>query len=276
MRLALKAAKETLHFMKTNPLSLVFMLIVYAALFSNSFLFNSLIASGSELNMGSAASSLDIPITYVALAVVMSAVSFAIYVLQYGTFPSLVYDSLRKKKGVLPRALLKSVKRFGRLFTTAVITNLIVLAPLMAIMALDGGEFMGNMRSVTTFRELAQMFSVRSFAATFLALVAGILAYFYLYIRFWLVYPILMIEDRKAVESIRLSWSMSKGRVVSIMLALVLMLVLILVPAVIMNAVIAWLQHSILSISWGVFFNVYAGTLGGVLTTVYYLNLKKK
>jgi len=275
MNLALKSVRDTFIFIKKYPISLVFVLIISLLTLSISSLFTAVARGSYSLQVTQQKAVQSLPVDIVILGLLVFLTTFVFSLIQIGGLTLIVSDSLKGRGSVLVNAFKKSLRRLLSIFVAMVITGLIILLPLAPAFVLGGMPLISIVRNPTSVLNL-ESFTSPTFSFAIVAFAVGLVASFYLLARFWLVYPILMIENKKPIVSIKLSWGISKGNVLSMWLALVLLLFLIALPSILVGIGVDVLNIGAVSLLWNIVYGTYAGTFSGVLTTIFYFNLKNK
>jgi hypothetical protein len=83
-----------------------------------------------------------------------------------------------------------------------------------------------------------------------------------------------MIEKKNSIESIKTSWKISRGRVLSIVLTLILLAIVLYILSAFEFVIPE--NNIIANFIWRAVYGTYSVTLVGVLDTIYYLNLKRR
>jgi hypothetical protein len=204
--------------------------------------------------------------------------------IQAGGFPLIVKSAVKGNVEILA-AIKGALSRIGGIVLYTVIFLLIMAPFIVGIILLVVGSamtlstvFMGTVSS--TAMAMIGIGGILMLVGFIIAVVFGV--------KLWLTMSILMIEKKGAVESMKVSWNMTKGKMLSIIGATFLFLLIIALPLVIVDAAIKFVttplpgatsvgySFSVVYAVWYVIYSVILGTLGGVFPTIYYYNLKKK
>ncbi|MEM5836286.1 MAG: glycerophosphoryl diester phosphodiesterase membrane domain-containing protein [Candidatus Aenigmatarchaeota archaeon] len=192
--------------------------------------------------------------------------SLVLSVIVIGAFPLAVYQSLKKKEIKLTETLKSSLKKFGKVLLT-----LILLASI----------FIGIISIPFSFLILSIFLNLQYLFLIFIILLIPFLILFIFFsLRLSLAIPILMLENKSSLESIKESWKKTKGRVWSILggsLLLTLVMIIISLPinllAIIVEEILQTPYTSTLT-------NIITSTINLAVSTpfatIVYLNIKKK
>jgi membrane-anchored glycerophosphoryl diester phosphodiesterase (GDPDase) len=194
--------------------------------------------------------------TLVALGIILFFVSLIVS----GVYQITVYQGVKKGKVEIVKAIQKSLKIFPKIFLTSLLTFLILGVPISLALI-----------SALMLSEISPILFI-----VFIVIILCIIVY--LSLRLFLTFPILVIENKSPLESIKSSWKMTKDNSVSV-LALLLLLSLIIgvisFPLNILKAVFEILNIDQISLIFGILASTINGALLGPAAAIYYFNLKK-
>jgi glycerophosphoryl diester phosphodiesterase len=259
MGLAVDSIKNTLTFLKNFPKSFVYSLLCYLLISIGNFLLPT---------AGLLIFSLGIPGTIIilAIAIIISVTGSALI---SGGFPILVKQAINKKRISLSLAFRKSLARILKVILTEIIVGVIVALPILIFSIFWIGTLFAagffSLFSPVTFLQIG---------ASVLLIAIGIIISVYLFARLWLALPVVMIEKKGVIDSIKTSWKITKGKVISILVTICLG-ILILLPLIIISVVLD-LLFPLASSAWNFIQGVISSTFFGALIPIYYFSLKHR
>jgi hypothetical protein len=273
MSLAWKSFTDALKFIVKYPNSLLFTLILNLIVFLPVYFLLYLLFSTPTILLKSIYS-------FVGIVIVLVILSILINLILLGAFPLIVFNSLKKGNFSFIEVVKKSFGRILDIFFALIIISIIVLLPVVIPISLTFAfTFAYNKQFSLLYNEPTSLLTNLSINITSLILLLffvslGIIVGVYLYSRLWLTYPILMIEKKNSIESIKTSWKISKGRVLSIVLTLILLAIVLYILSAFEFVIPE--NNIIANFIWRAVYGTYSITLVGVLDTIYYLNLKRR
>ncbi|MEM5878913.1 MAG: hypothetical protein QXU74_00245 [Candidatus Aenigmatarchaeota archaeon] len=248
MGLGLKSFEDTFNFVKKNPK--VFLL----ALIPN--LVVPLIGLAGRPSL---------TLEWLIAVVIYFVVIIILSILVAGSYPFVVYQSLKGKEIGLKEALDSSLRRFGDIILTFILFGVIALATISIPLLL--------LIPAILFESLTLIIISATLLIPF-----GILLT-YVLLRLPLAIPILTIESKRPVESLKESWRRTKGYLWSIAGAtflLTLVITVILIPVNILSEVCKYLNLSYVSTIIDVISSTISATFSGLLMPIFYFNLKRE
>jgi membrane-anchored glycerophosphoryl diester phosphodiesterase (GDPDase) len=193
--------------------------------------------------------------TLVALGIILFLVSLIVS----GVYQITVYQGVKKGKVEIVKAIQKSLKLFPKIFLTSLLTFLILGIPILL--------------ALTPFLPILKIPPI-----LYIISIVILLCIIYVSLRLFLIFPILIIENKSPLESVKSSWKITKDNLVSV-LALLLLLSLIIgvisFPLNILKAVFEILQMNQISLIFDILASTISGALLGPAAAIYYFNLKK-
>ncbi len=265
MGLAAKSMGESLSFIRKYPVALAFMFVVYVAY---------TIVSVMWLYAGPGMTALLYGFGFFLVAAAVVVADILISLINAGAFPVIVLSSLKKRKSVAKDAVGRSLKKIAGLFGVTAITLIAVGLPILPAFSIMIYSSVINGLSGPIAPSMTPDFAF-SVPSIVLA-VTGLFVSFYLTARLWLSFPVMMLEDKGIVDSIRASWKMSGGRVLSIWGTLIMLGVILGTLSIAADYASSAVGIDALGLILSLAVGTFSGALSGVLNTVYYLNLKKK
>jgi MFS family permease len=196
------------------------------------------------------------------LVIVIIACGFPVLIVA-GVYPVMVYQALRYKKVSIRYAFHIVLRKLPQLFILVLIIGGVALLLAMLILVPS---------SIILWSLLSNAFSGPLLAAALILMAVCFVAMIYVLTRLFFAIPVLMIENKGVIDSIKASWSQTSGYVLSISGAIVL-LSLIFIPLNI-SGIVFELIGGFIYVGWVVISNTIISTLSGVLPTIYYLNRK--
>jgi hypothetical protein len=273
MSLAWKPFTDALKFIVKYPNSLLFTLILNLIVLLPVYFLLYLLFSTPTILLTSIYS-------FVGMTIVLVILSILINLILLGSFPLIVFNSLKKGNFSFIEVVKKSFGRILDIFLALIIISIIVLLPLIIPISLTFAfTFAYNKQFSLLYNEPTSLLTSLSISTPSLILLLffvslGIIVGVYLYSRLWLTYPILMIEKKNSIESIKSSWKISRGRVLSIVLTLILLAIVLYILSAFEFVIPE--NNIIANFIWRAVYGTYSVTLVGVLDTIYYLNLKRR
>jgi hypothetical protein len=273
MSLAWKSFTDALKFIVKYPNSLLFALILNLIVLLPAYFLLYLLFSTPTILLTSIYS-------FVGMTIVLVILSILINLILLGSFPLIVFNSLKKGNFSFIEVVKKSFGRILDIFLALIIISIIVLLPVVIPISLTFAfTFAYNKQFSLLYNEPTSLLTSLSISTPSLILLLffvslGIIVGVYLYSRLWLTYPILMIEKKNSIESIKSSWKISKGRVLSIVLTLILLAIVVYILSAFEFVIPE--NNIIANFIWRAVYGTYSVTLVGVLDTIYYLNLKRR
>jgi hypothetical protein len=273
MSLAWKSFTDALKFIVKYPNSLLFTLILNLIVLLPVYFLLYLLFSTPTILLTSIYS-------FVGIVIVLVILSILINLILLGSFPLIVFNSLKKGNFSFIEVVKKSFGRILDIFFALIIISIIVLLPVVIPISLTFAfTFAYNKQFSLLYNEPTSLLTSLSISTPSLILLLffvslGIIVGVYLYSRLWLTYPILMIEKKNSIESIKTSWKISKGRVLSIVLTLILLAIVLYILSAFEFVIPE--NNIIANFIWRAVYGTYSVTLVGVLDTIYYLNLKRR
>jgi hypothetical protein len=273
MSLAWKSFTDALKFIVKYPNSLLFTLILTLIVLLPAYFLLYLLFSTPTILLTSIYS-------FVGMTIVLVMLSILINLILLGSFPLIVFNSLKKGNFSFIEVVKKSFGRILDIFLALIIISIIVLLPVVIPISLTFAfTFAYNKQFSLLYNEPTSLLTSLSISTPSLILLLffvslGIIVGVYLYSRLWLTYPILMIEKKNSIESIKSSWKISKGRVLSIVLTLILLAIVLYILSAFEFVIPE--NNIIANFIWRAVYGTYSVTLVGVLDTIYYLNLKRR
>jgi membrane-anchored glycerophosphoryl diester phosphodiesterase (GDPDase) len=193
--------------------------------------------------------------TLVALGIILFLVSLIVS----GVYQITVYQGVKKGKVEIVKAIQKSLKLFPKIFLTSLLTFLILGIPILL--------------ALMPFLPILKIPPI-----LYIISIVILLCIIYVSLRLFLIFPILIIENKSPLESVKSSWKITKDNLVSV-LALLLLLSLIIgvisFPLNILKAVFEILQMNQISLIFDILASTISGALLGPAAAIYYFNLKK-
>ncbi|HLC59483.1 MAG TPA: glycerophosphoryl diester phosphodiesterase membrane domain-containing protein [archaeon] len=244
--------KEAFRFKQRYPMSIVFMLVI-SILFS----LNSVLAI-----------MLSSPI---AIALVTLVVSVFLSLIELGGYPIIVHDGVKTKKVNLHHAFKMSLNKIVRLFVVTVLVAVVTLSPILV-----AGMLLFLFFSPAELLTGTAALSTNSLMVLVPVFILAVAAFAYLAVKFWMIYPVVMLENKPAVKSMKESWNISNGKFWPLFSTLLLTLVLIVIPGIVISYAITFTYNAGIFLLWNIIYTTYAGVLYGVVNTITYLHLKKK
>jgi|GEM_PF-4839940 len=273
MSLAWKSFTDALKFIVKYPNSLLFTLILNLIVLLPVYFLLYLLFSTPTILLTSIYS-------FVGIVIVLVILSILINLILLGSFPLIVFNSLKKGNFSFIEVVKKSFGRILDIFLALIIISIIVLLPVVIPISLTFAfTFAYNKQFSLLYNGPTSLLTSLSINTPSLILLLffvslGIIVGVYLYSRLWLTYPILMIEKKNSIESIKTSWKISKGRVLSIVLTLILLAIVLYILSAFEFVIPE--NNIIANFIWRAVYGTYSVTLVGVLDTIYYLNLKRR
>jgi hypothetical protein len=275
MSLALKSFSDAFKFVIKYPNSLLFTLVLNLIVFLPAYFLLYLLKP--IIYLTSIYSFVGMAIVLVILVIL----AILINLILLGSFPLIVFNSLKKGNFSFIDVIKKSFGRILDIFFALLIISIIVLLPvIISILPISFTfVFVYNKHIPALYNGptslLTNLLISTSTSILLLFFVGlGIIVGAYLYSRLWLTYPILMIEKKNSIESIKTSWKISKGRVLSIVLTLILLAIVLGILSAFEFVIPE--DNIIANFIWRAVYGTYSLTLGGVLDTIYYLNLTRR
>lgn len=252
MGLATDSIKDTFTFIFRYPKS-----ILIALLFAIIISLGSLIVEQGVI----------VTIIYYIIIVFISLILTSAYQL-------IVYRAVRENKVNLTDTILTSLKKLPKIFIAALISLVILLpiTPLLVFIFTPFGSQIYTMFS-QTFSDLIAF----GIAMIVLIICGGIALY--LGLKIFLTFPILMIENKEPIDSIKASWNKTKNYELSILganILLGLIIKLITLPADLLGFLFAFFGLSYIALILNVITTTISSTLFGVFLPVYYLNRQQE
>jgi hypothetical protein len=272
MSLAWKSFTDALKFIVKYPNSFLFTLILNLIVLLPVYFLLYLLFSTPTILLTSIYS-------FVGIVIVLVILSILINLILLGSFPLIVFNSLKKGNFSFIEVVKKSFGRILDIFLALIIISIIVLLPVVIPISLTFAFTFAYNKQFSLFNEPTSLLTSLSISTPSLILLLffvslGIIVGVYLYSRLWLTYPILMIEKKNSIESIKTSWKISKGRVLSIVLTLILLAIVLYILSAFEFVIPE--NNIIANFIWRAVYGTYSVTLVGVLDTIYYLNLKRR
>jgi len=250
MGLALDSFEDIFSFLKKYPKVILFAFTL--SIFST--LFSSMLASSVRTLI------ISIDLILISTLVALGIILFFVSLIVSGVYQITVYQGVKKGKVEIVKAIQKSLKLFPKIFLTSLLTFLILGVPISLALI-----------SALMLSEISPILFI-----VFIVIILCIIVY--LSLRLFLTFPILVIENKSPLESIKSSWKMTKDNSVSV-LALLLLLSLIIgvisFPLNILKAVFEILDIDQISLIFGILASTINGALLGPAAAIYYFNLKK-
>lgn len=182
-----------------------------------------------------------------------------------GAFPFIVEKIYRKEKIGLKDALVHGWKNKGRVFWTSLLLILIVIPLLILSVAI---RFFLFLFVWTFFESLFLLIAVVAIAA--------IAIYFFIFMRLALVYSVLILEGLKPLESLKRSWSLMKGKILSFFVAVLLLEIIVGIPTWLVSFIFRSVVKGVAADIFESLLATIPTTFSLVLPTVYYLLLRKE
>jgi len=278
MGLSFESIKDMFNFVLKYPISFVFMFLVDLIILIGVLILAGgvlvsvlpLLRSTNEVSSSPLLSLLRISTLNIAGGIVFAIVGFLILLIgsliHVGGFPLLVYQAVKKRRIYLNQIFRLSFKNIPRTLVTSIIWGLIILLPILPAFV----SFVFTIKAIPKTEVLTE--NMITSLGTFLILfVVGIVIAFYLAIKLWLTFPILMIEGKSPLDSLRSSWHTTNNFFWSIVFVMILFSLFVGLPTAILNILFS-LAGPIPSFIWIILYNIVVGALSGVLPTIYYLN----
>jgi hypothetical protein len=273
MGLVVETIKDMFNFVLKYPKSFLFSFIINLFIFIGAMA----MAGGVLISIGPAletatqsslvpgvSSFLLMNVPRLAGAVVFAIIGFIIILIaglvRSGGFPILVYQAAKRHKLDLASIFQTTLRKLSKIFVANLISGIIVLLPLVPAFILIFGSISG----ISSLNFTPFIFAI------VLALVFFVIAAF-LGIRLWLTIPILMIENRGAMDSVKASWERTEGQLVSIIGVSILYALVVGLPLAAINALLNLAGVYVYS-AWTLIEGIITATLSGVLPVIYYFN----
>lgn len=250
MGLALDSFEDIFSFLRKYPkvILLAFTLSIFSTLFSSM--------------LTSSVRTLIISIDFVLISTLvgLGIILFFVSLIVTSVYQITVYQGVKKGEVEIVKAIQKSLGIFFKIFLTSLLTFLILGVPISLALI-----------SALMLLEISPILFL-----VFIVIVLCIIVY--LSLRLFLTFPVLIIENKSPLESIKLSWKITKDNSISI-LALLLLLSLIIgvisFPFNILKAVFEILRMNQISLIFDILASTISGALLGPAAAIYYFNLKK-
>lgn len=176
----------------------------------------------------------------------------------------MVYQGARRRKIDITSIFRTTFRKLLPIFITDLLLGIIVLIPLVPALDLIFG-------TVASASSLDPISAISALVAVFVLIVIAV----FLTIKFWLTFPILMLENKGSVDSLKASWQRTKGHLLSIIAVSILYALAVGLPLGIINTLFELTGESIHTV-WTLIQSVITVALAGVLPTIYYFNLKSR
>lgn len=273
MGLAVDSIKGTFEFVRNYPKSFIYSLICYLIIF------------GVFL-----AITLSMPLLALSLigGLILIAVGSAFL---GGGFSILVTQALKENEIKLLKTFSECFNRIIEILIVTIIIKLIIVLPYFLVtilmvlvfrplaIALVPGE--ATLLAAFSPSATGPFYLIRVVEATLLLVFLAVILtaplsvlLIYLTTRLWLALPILMIERKSVIESIKESWKVTEGKVLSILATYALAFLIMGLPLVLISQVIRFVVP-IIEHFWDAIISIVGGTFFGALITIYYYNLKR-
>ncbi|MEM5772770.1 MAG: glycerophosphoryl diester phosphodiesterase membrane domain-containing protein [Candidatus Aenigmatarchaeota archaeon] len=254
MGLGLKSFEETFSFVKKNPKIFLLALLPAIPALPMSFMISNLNPIWIVANL----------FYLIGAIIVYLIVGFILSIVAMGAFPIVVYQSRMKKEIKLGEALKSSLKKFGKILLT-----LIILAGIsIAIISIPLLVFILSIFFSSTILLVLSLILLIPFVV--------ILVFFSL--RLSIAIPILILENKSLMESIKKSWNMTKGQIWSILggsLLLALVVMVISLPINFLGIVLEILHVPYVSNITNLITSTISLAFSGPFITIVYFNIKK-
>ncbi|MEM7821794.1 MAG: hypothetical protein QXX38_03235 [Candidatus Aenigmatarchaeota archaeon] len=271
MGLAIETIKDMFNFVFKYPKSFLFGFIITILIFlgvltmvggvlvylgSN---FRSVIQSSSFLGI-STFFLMNVPRTIGAVFLIIGLIIiFIAGLIRSGGFPILVYRGLRRRDLDIVSVFQITLKKLFKIFITTLIFGIIILLPILPVFI-----FVFAIHGLNFFE--TQFIVIPIFVIIFIVIAV------FLGIKFWFIFPILMLENKNPMESLKLSWQRTKGYVLSILAVLILYAVIVGLPLGILD--MFFKRTGNIYLIWSLIEGIITTTLSGILPTIYYLKKK--
>lgn len=197
--------------------------------------------------------------------IILFVVNFLLSIIVTGSFPIVVYQGLVIKKIDLVKALKYSLERFGKILITYIIS---------------GGIIVGIISIPLLFSILARLSNSPTLLVISLILsIPFIIVSLFISFRLFLIFPVLMLEEKRPIESIKKSWNITKGHVWSILggiLLLTLVVLVISLPIIFFGLFFNFLGFPYISIITSFITSTISLAFYGPFATILYFNIKKR
>ncbi len=270
MSLAVDVVKSSFSFVRKYPVSLLFstilIIVTFAASLVSSGVFVQLTpTSPTILLTGSNLSQ------FVGASIVITIIGIIVALIQAGGYPLMALQGLKKKKIMIAEIFKGSFSRIGKVFVVWLILSLIMLIPVLSIMGLS---FFAISSMVASDIALGGANILANLGTLAVLGIVGFVIAVYLNIRFFLALPVLMLENRGPVESLKESWKSTKGLFWSILATLGLFAIIALPITLSIGLVYAFLGT--IGLALNIIYAIVFSVVVGILPTIYYFKIKKR
>jgi membrane-anchored glycerophosphoryl diester phosphodiesterase (GDPDase) len=188
-----------------------------------------------------------------------------------GAFPFLVNQMYTEKKVEIKEALSHGWKNKGKICITSLLIFLISL-PLIVAWVVTGSMVVSHI--------LIGMFipgrsvSLPNITLLLIVLILSLVFYVYIFLRLGMVFPVLILEKLSPIESLKRSWNLMKGKILSFFIGGIILGIVAGVPVETINLFIA--EKGIIANIFGYLLRVIPATFSSIFPTVYYLLMQKQ
>jgi len=208
-----------------------------------------------------------IPFTTVIFTIVLIAI---VALIQSGGYPLLVREVAKKNSIDLINVLKQSSRKVHKIFALALIQVLPILIP-MILIAVTAYFYFTSIFSIMAGIAGAQPLYLINFLIIPIAVIITIPLSVYVTTRLCLSLPILLVEDKGCIESLKISWNITKGKILSLTGTFLILGIL--------SSLITWGLGLIDEVVPPGFIGtvlsyLFVSPLSGIISTIYYYNLK--
>jgi membrane-anchored glycerophosphoryl diester phosphodiesterase (GDPDase) len=277
MGLIVETIKDMFNFALKYPKSFLFSFIINILVFIGALVMvgGALVSLGPALKTAVQSSSFPGFSTFLltnmpgtAGTAVFSIIGFIIILIasliRSGGFPILVYRAARRRKADLASVFQITFRKLSKIFIANVLLGIIVLVPLIPV-------FLLALSTLTP--PVLSIFSSTSFITLAIVGLAFVAVAVFLGIKLWLTIPILMIENRGPMDSLKASWQRTKGHFLSIIGVSILYALVVGLPLSVIDTLFK-LGGVLVYLIWALTEGIITTTLSGILSTIYYFNMK--
>ena len=181
-------------------------------------------------------------------------------IVQIGSYPLFIKQAVKKGEVKIFETVKKVFSRGLTIFACYILVTLILLLPLLPLLIYGINFFITGSVDFNFLLVLSLVFII--FEVVIL-------------LKLWLVFPIMMLEEKGVADSVKLSWKRSKGKLLSIFLTLVIFTIVIFLPISVVLYLSFLLNLELFNFLSPIFSSLLAST-GSSLPTIYYLKSKKR
>jgi membrane-anchored glycerophosphoryl diester phosphodiesterase (GDPDase) len=249
MGLALDSFEDIFSFLRKHP-KVILLAFTFSIL---STLFSSMLAQSIK----------TLDLVSISILVALGIILFFVSLIVAGVYQITVYQAVKKGEVEIMKAVQNSFGIFFKILLTSLLTFLIFGVPVFFVF-------------------LLALLLLKSSLIIFIVILVIVLCIlfilFYVSLRLFLTFPILVIENKDPIESIKSSWKITEDNSISILAFLLLLGLIIGVisfPFSILKVVFEILKIDQISLIFEVIISTISGALLGPAAAIYYFNLKK-